>query len=152
MSDKLYTSYGEDKLLDLENQNIVSAFQNAIGGDEPVCHRIDMNATVEAANVKIDGEAATPKEVYDMINGTEPYVIHFNGQLPTFFSLTPTDSGYLIYVTAPGSAAVDTNNQLVIIYGSIYATTPADTWDWVNILSHSGFYIVTGTSRESYTG
>ena len=151
MSDKLYTSYGEDKLLDLENQNIVSAFQNAIGGDEPVCHRIDMNATVEAANVKIDGKAATPKEVYDMINGTEPYVIHFNGQLPTFFRLMPVDSGYAIFVTAPDFSTVD-SNQLVITYGSIGTTTPADTWDWVNILSHTSFYTVTGTQLTKSNG
>ena len=151
MGDKLYTSYGEDKLLDLENQNIVSAFQNAIGGDEPVCHRIDMNATVEAANVKIDGEAATPKEVYDMINGTEPYVIHFNGQLPVYFSLTTADSGYTLQVTAPDFTKVD-SNQLVIIYGDIYATTPTDTWDWVNILSHTSFYTVTGTKVTEANG
>ena len=150
MSDKLYTAYGEDKILDLENQNVVSAFQNAIGDDKPGCHRIDMNATVEAADVKIDGVSATPKEVYDMINGTEPYVIHFNGQLPVYFTLTSIDSGYTLRVTAPDFTKVDTN-QLVIIYGFISATTPADTWDWMNILSHTYFYTVTGTSAEANT-
>lgn len=144
MSDKLYTAYGEDKILDLENQNVVDAFQSAIGGGGAGCHRIDMNATQQAADVKIDGVAATPKEVYDMINGTEPYVIHFNGQLPTFFRLMPVDSGYAIFITAPDFANVD-SNQLVITYGSIGATTPVDTWDWMNILSHTGFYTVTGT-------
>ena len=148
MSDKLYTAYGEDKILDLENENVVDAFQSAIGGGGVGCHKIDMNATQQAADVKIDGVAATPKEIYDMINGTEPYVIHFNGQLPTFFTLKPIDSGYTLQVTAPDFTKLDTN-QLVIIYGHISATTPADTWDWMNILSHTYFYTVTGTSAES---
>ena len=32
MSDKLYTSYGEDKLLDLENENVTDALKDAVGG------------------------------------------------------------------------------------------------------------------------
>lgn len=40
MSDKLYTAYGEDKILDLENENVTDALKDAVGGggDSPITY------------------------------------------------------------------------------------------------------------------
>lgn len=61
MSDKLYTAYGEDKILDLENENVTEAFKDAIGGGgsggvevyevDPITEELNTNYATLKANL-----------------------------------------------------------------------------------------------------
>lgn len=91
MSDKLYTSYGEDKLLDLENENITNALKDAVGGGEssPITYIHYTDGEQYGDPITCD---KTYQEIIDLYNNHVPMVAIYQGRIYEFFGTNSNDA------------------------------------------------------------
>lgn len=146
MSDKLYTAYGEDKILNLENTQTVAAINNIINQNFYYIEikAIQRSATSFLESVTVNGESATPEEVGNILFNTGAYILTLNGARADYARATKnqTNGGpitYSFYIII--KTMLSTNNNISITYKSYETTQSSNSW------SFNDFY----TPKNTYT-
>ena len=117
MSDKLYSAYSGDKIVDLENQNIVSAFQSAIGGSGGAVYFENTGEQLKATYNQVLSAIQNGSAVFFVMSQSSGSILYYD----TISALIPpSESGCGVYISH-----INPNNGNVS--GAYYTAEDADS-------------------------